>query len=353
MKKVILKLAILFAPLVCIAGYNLALDPYAVLRKDLQNQKIEPNNQYLKLDYLLDNPKKYDSFVFGDSRCGHIDVTKIPEGKYYNLYYSGSVPEEWLNNIEYLIQKGFAIKSLLVGLGSHSFIADARSHHRDLLRKPYPQTFDDKLSFYKDYLLAWPNLKIYQIIQNQKNVQSTFYDVYNTGMAVQSFVDEVIEQDPKSHALKFEKWAANIHTTKKGYRIESTLKTIKKIKTLCDQHDIQLNLFIHPSHQSYYLTNNMDKMNEIRRKLSEITDYWDFSGINPITQDSYYYYSDAHYRRIVGDMIISKIYNADIANTPQTFGVYVQRGNVNQHIALRSKELQAQKPNSEIGSNVN
>ena len=258
MKKILSKLSLLFFPLLLIACYNIVFDPYAVLRKDLSNQKIEPNSQFLKLDYLLKNPEKYDSFVFGDSRSSHLDVTKIPIGKFYNLYYSASVPQEWFQNVEFMLKKGVRIKNILVGLGGHSFLANAESHRKDLLRKPYPQTFDEKLNFYKSYLFAWPNWQVFNAIRKQNIEESTLFDIYSTGMALQDFVDKRIEQDPKAHTIKFEEIAkCQQQLIKKGYRIDTTTQTIAALKSLCAKHGIRIDVFIHPSHQIQYFTQDM------------------------------------------------------------------------------------------------
>ena len=40
-------------------------------------QITEPNQHYLKVKYVLNYPDKYDSFLFGSSRVGKIDVNKI------------------------------------------------------------------------------------------------------------------------------------------------------------------------------------------------------------------------------------------------------------------------------------
>lgn len=70
--------------------------------------------------------------------------------------------------------------------------------------------------------------------------------------------------------------------------------------------------------------NVLDRFREIQYRLAQITPYYDFSGLNRITTDDYYYYEVSHYRPIVGDMIIHRIF--DMPKEADTdFGKYVEQ----------------------------
>ena len=85
MKKFIKKTIIFTLPLLLllllllslIVSYNVWLDPFGIINADMKNQLTEPNQNYLKTTHIINNPTKYNAFLFGSSRAGKIDVSKI------------------------------------------------------------------------------------------------------------------------------------------------------------------------------------------------------------------------------------------------------------------------------------
>ena len=78
----------------------------------------------------------------------------------------------------------------------------------------------------------------------------------------------------------------------------------------------------------------------VKQRLVSATDYYDFSGLNSVTLNDMNYYEISHYRYIVGDMIIKKIFAVGDINVPRDFGVLVTKKNVNQHIRKQKLELE-------------
>ena len=137
---------------------NYKVDPYGIFKQNFDNQRIEPNQHFIKMKFVLNNPKKFDSFIFGSSRVGNIDVRKIPsEERFYNMTYSEGLPKEFLEDIKLMISNGVKIKTLLIGLDEFSFRVDPNEHLQQPMRRPYSENL---LKFYMDYLLKAPNYKI-------------------------------------------------------------------------------------------------------------------------------------------------------------------------------------------------
>lgn len=59
--------------------FNFYIDSYGIFKKNLNYQILEPNKNYLKTKYIIENINKYDSFIFGSSRVGNIP-TEIIKG---------------------------------------------------------------------------------------------------------------------------------------------------------------------------------------------------------------------------------------------------------------------------------
>ena len=127
------------------------VDPYNIFHwKRIRDNGVEPNSNYIKMQYILHNPDKFDSFLFGSSRTGFIDVEKIPEGKWYNMSYSEGLPKEHLENLREMIEHGIIPKNVMVGVDNISCFVDPSLHENQFYRIPYPR--EDKLGFYAKYL---------------------------------------------------------------------------------------------------------------------------------------------------------------------------------------------------------
>ena len=87
MKKFLLKLLVFTLILTAIfAPVNIFIDPYNIFHYDRPvDNGVEPNKNFIKTKYILHNRDKFDSLVFGSSRAGFIDVSAIPDGKYYDM----------------------------------------------------------------------------------------------------------------------------------------------------------------------------------------------------------------------------------------------------------------------------
>ena len=79
MKKFLIKclafaiiLGVIFIP------FAVIVDPYNIFHPDtIVNNGVEPNKSYVKMRNVLKHPDKYDSFLFGSSRVGFFDVSKM------------------------------------------------------------------------------------------------------------------------------------------------------------------------------------------------------------------------------------------------------------------------------------
>ena len=63
-----------------------------------------------------------------------------------------------------------------------------------------------------------------------------------------------------------------------------------------------------------------DGVEDFLNKAAEITDYWNFSGYNTISQDPRYFYDSMHYRNNVGEMMLARIFGAKRVEVPEDFG---------------------------------
>ena len=293
--------------------YNLSMDTYGVFGGIYQVPRAEVAQHFVKMRYLLEKHPEYDAFLFGSSRVGNIHVDKINNGlKYYNMTYANGVPKEWLDDIKQLFSSGYTPRQIVIGLDDFSFKMDPRSHAMDFQMLYYQE---HNLRSYIAYLLRLPGKHDFADYRN-------IYDIYGTGSVFHPWADEAIEKDVQAH-IHNEKFSCPSHVT--GDRMSECLQELREIKALCDEHGVELIVFINPIHYVTYLDSGVDEFNLFKKQLVEITNYYDFSGKNKITTDNYNYYETSHYRPMVGDMIIARIFHG---TSEKEGGAYVTKNNI-------------------------
>lgn len=340
-----LVLSSLVCGILVIVATNIFIDTYGILRRDFSLQVQEPNTHFIKIRFILENKDRYDSFLFGSSRVGGIDVKKIREGRFYNMTYSEGIPQAHLQNIRFLLEQGVKIRNIMIGLDDFSYRVDPRSHDFDLLRQPHPAVSGKSwLTFYGEYFvkmqLFLPSLRDYirQNVLHRANDSGMVivYDLYDSGRVLCLNCDEMIVRDPEAHRSA-EKFTKPFHYD--GDRLDDALRALRELASLADEWGIRLILFINPIHRTTYLDTDMQLMFRFKKELAAIADYYDFSGLNSVTTDNYYYHETSHYRELVGDMMLNRMTGRPAVPVPKDFGVLVTRRNVDAHLAALKGQL--------------
>lgn len=294
--------------LVIIVGYNVILDPYGVILQRMETQATIPNERYIKTQYVSTNPKKYNSFLFGNSRVGKIDVHKLPNsGNWYNMAYSEGLPKEHLSDIEMFLKSGVDIKEIIIGVDEVSCFIDPKMHLNESLRKPYKNLFYPLI----DYLLLKPDKGMFLLIREAPNspyfTRSAYSVIFkNKGSFPPNKKDKYINDSIELHnqdSVFLEPYWPPTNSN----RIDSTISDIKKIVTLCKLNNIQLTIFVNPIYIKTYQKAVEEGFLKFTNELSTVIDFYDFSGRNEITTNKFFYYENSHYRPIVGDIIIKEL----------------------------------------------
>ena len=77
-KKFIVRFIILVSVSLCtIMFINYKIDCYGVFTADYTKVGQENNNNFIKSKYIIENPEKFDSFIFGSSRVEYIPVENL------------------------------------------------------------------------------------------------------------------------------------------------------------------------------------------------------------------------------------------------------------------------------------
>ncbi|UOY06085.1 hypothetical protein L0P88_19430 [Muricauda sp. SCSIO 64092] len=322
-----------------VIAYNIIIDPYGVIRSDMSKQRIEPNQHYLKVKHILNNPKKYDSYLFGSSRVGKIDVRNIKDDyKWYNMSYSQGVPGEHLSELKMFLENNVDIKNIWIGLEETSYLVDKQLHKSQANRKSYVNTWDPLLSYY----FLKPSPEIYrQIAEANKATFFTTYDeLYKSGVPIPKNVDQWIENNIETHRnlpkFKQPSWNNNEYNE----RIDLAIKELQEIVSICKKNEINLKLFINPIFVTTYLKQDKEEFFRFLRALSKISDFYDFSGVNKISTDPYFYYEASHYRPMIGDSIIKVLTKAVPIKGVKSFGNLVTQKNIDAVLEEKAHEIE-------------
>lgn len=327
------------------AGLNYVIDPYGIFRQDFSWQFIEPNKNFIKGRYVSQNPDRYDCFLFASSRGNNIDAAKIKRGNCYNMQYSAGLPGEHLNMMKYMVSKGVRIKYAVIALDEFSFQYSPREHLSQPMRHPYPPALNEPLfPYYMRYLFFWYDWDIMKTclkgfvnkLSGDSNGIFVKHDVFGTGRTISDAEDAAIERNPVSHANRQE---FKKRFQPSGVYIDGAIRDLKEMIRFAAEKKIMLEFLIVPFYATKYLDVGPYELDTFRRKLAKLAGFWDFSGFNSITVNTYYYYEAWHFRNIVGDMMMARMYGGHNASVPPDFGIYVNSGNIEEHLSDLRQEM--------------
>lgn len=330
MKKFVCKVVVFSLVIVLfIVPFNVVIDPFNIFHADrIRDNGVEPNKNYFKTKYVIANPEKFDSYLFGSSRVGYLDVEKMPGGTYYNMVCSEGLPREHYQVLKAMIAGGETPKNVLVGVDNISFLVDPAYHGDQLYRLPYPYegSLADKVGFYLRYLDTITTIRSLPAIwahgEPDEHVVEEYYRTGTGGVHSLPAFDE-----SKSDAYWEEYYKP---------RTSEALEEIGEIKALCEENGINLVVFTNPLHAATYKKSVENGYLEFLEGLADVTPYYNFSGFNSVTCDNRYYYETSHYSLAAGNLMIAAMFGGEVGEDlkAQGFGVYVTKENAREAIAL-------------------
>ena len=295
MKKFLYNLGVVSFPLIVlwvisVPVMNYILDPYGLLSEPHHNYKTEPNMRSLKREYVNSVEKNYPLLLFSNSRGGVYD---IQDERFYNMSYSMGLPEEFLEDVKFIIKQS-KIDSLILFIDETCIYEDYKFHFNQPLRKVY--SLDD----FKSILtipFSYQKVRDY-IIEKEKSIQF--------------FLDE----DGRYEYYGFEHISNRIDTLEletklnsKG-NVDNAIEAWLKFTDFLLSHDIGFSLYIHPI-SKVIVEDKPYIVNDLRQLVSSLQK----SGLTfentivIIDSDSTCFYDDSHYTPQLANYVLkSKSY---------------------------------------------
>lgn len=316
---------------------SVVVDPYNIFHYDNARMNSgELNSRYVKTKYVLSNPDKFNSFIFGSSRVGYIHVEQLNNENmsWYNMTYQNGLLPEIKETIKTFIDNGVIPQNILIGIDAVDG-NNEKNHINDLLRKPYPITFKDKVAFYYSYLnpaIAMKALFELETLENQELQKHRFYEyggIYKEGIKTADWGE----------------WSVNnvIPMVEVTQYINDSLNVVKDICQICEENNINLILFTTP----LYITKYLDGMEQgypiYISEIAKIHDIYSFSSINTINMNPLNYWEDIHFDSEIGDLILQRIYNEDEFSESlieEGFGILVTEENADWCQEFLMKQLE-------------
>jgi len=206
-----------------------------------------------------------------------------------------------------------------------------------LLRKPYKNWYNPLY----EYLILKPSMfSIKCGTAKDTSAPYTIFDVHNSGVPIPHKKDEYINKNKEEHVAhdKFNHptWGSHYYN-----QTDQTIEILREINALCIENDISCTYFINPMHVRTYTMQNIDDFSNFLWKVGDISDFYDFSGINAVTTDNFCYYETSHFRPFIGDSIIDVLFH----NKPSEsgFGVRITKENIDSVLEIRKQRYNSYK----------
>ena len=350
MKKFLLKIAIVALPILAIVLSALYFDTFNVFHwQHIRFTSAESNKNFVKTQYIIHKPKKFNAFVFGSSRVGNIPPDALPKEsdgvslRWYNMTHSEGIPAEHLQTVRTFLKNGVKIDMIMLGFDNIAMYASVGQHERQLLRMPFQVYEKNAFRFYVPYLKNKTARSIVKEVSryNAAENKTETEHFYDWGGSASDFV---LTENPQMERYVSAHGGAQFSQTK-------ACKDIAAIAELCRENDITLVLFTSPLYETTYRDAAENGYFDFLRSVAQKCEFYNFSALNNYTTNPQYYFESSHYRPALGLLVEQVLFGTDEERESirreagdALWGARVNAGNVEEIIAHLQEQIRAEYP---------
>ncbi len=294
------------------------------------------NPRVAKISYLEQHHDEYDSYIIGCSSSSSWPTESLNEyldAKFYNMIMYGADMHDVQLTAEYLAEN-YQVKNLVL----HLYIHNAETYQTEPNNMTYNLHYkvdgSSPLAFYGKYLFASPT---HGIAKLQKLASDGYlqkaHDVFNpqTGAYDKSLRDVQPISDLESYVNQEAYAEFKNYPMLDGHinYLEECMQSVAAIKALCDRQGINLIVVTPPMYYENVNYYSHDEFTLFNTRLSQITDFWDFT-LSSVSYDPRYFYDTTHFRNSVGEMGLAYIFGNSEQYVPSDFGAYVTADTVDE-----------------------
>ena len=313
------------AILLSAASFNIFVDPYGIWpapRVHQWNWSKPKQNLHQRLFRAADIAyRQPTTVILGSSRVIYSLSPQHPAlSKYQPAYNSGLSSANMYEELRYFQHALYHqpdLKLVIIGLDFFSFnryIKNRPDFSESRLARPFLLSSDSLVT-----TLSWSVLLDSRetLKRNQATPDVQLFSRDGFGQ----YPEELKETQSSGYRLKAFEHSITSHFRSPEvlgtYQIsEFQLANFQKIVDICRKQNIELRLFISPTHvadlEAIYAAGLWPEFENWKRRLVEIAPIWDFSGYTSINSEKISdqmlnYWDSHHYRRRVGDKILNTI----------------------------------------------
>lgn len=319
---------------------NVVTDYSRVFHRDYHYlyKETRENTGFLKVSYLLEHSRDYDSVLFGSSRArfgfNAVALNDKIGGKWFKMWYPGGVPYQHYHTLRALISNGFIPKQVIISLNDFDMWTTdgAQKFNTNYNRRLYPVSILEWLSFYHFYLYKKPGKVEFEILQGKTRLRKS-----NRILGEKYGFSASKNQNEKSKKASFlARPPYHAHMANKNYNFTDSLQYISKIVELCKKKGIDLYLVNLVSPLKILTARNFDDIESFKKQLVLLHDFYDFSGSYKVANNPMNWFEMSHFDRQLGTKMIEAI--SQKRNSGQ-FGSFVTKENVTVHLKAVKKDV--------------
>ncbi len=332
-----------FLSLLCavtlLAVCNVTVDPFGVFGDRIfhwYSYNMTQNPRVAKIAWLEQNHANYDSYIIGSSKASSLNVDQLNEytgNRFYNMtWYGGDLCDE-LQLAQYIAEH-YEVKNILLTIDPECASSFNTGKQSDLKTAMHCKINGEAaLPFYARYLfcnLSYSWDKVISALRAETLPDATH--VYDAERGCYNKVrrDATPINDLQSY-LALEKMNTTVSPCTMDY-LDEAVESIATVKELCEKKGIRLILVAVPTSAEEWEAYPRAQVEELWRRVAEITDFYSFSGFNSINNDLRHFYDPFHFRNHVGEMVLATIYGDETVYVPRDFGAFTTQENVKQVI---------------------
>ena len=313
---------------------NYVVDPYGAFGDkafNMPSYSVSMNQKIVKTDYIEKNYKKYNTYIVGGSKAGGLlaeDVDKAfgGETKAYNIMSFLGEFEYYEDTINYLIDKCEA-KSIILQLSvlETKYYGAFQSPTSSMSYKVGKIT---EAEYYDKFLFSDLTEVINKIKTSQiEDYESTTKLNFETGVQNRAKTLKTLESMGTDFYIKGAGFTQKPNE-KVLMGIEDNLQALQRIVDKCKEKGVTFTLISAPTSNKEFMIYPKDVLKDYMIRMASICPYWNFTGYNSESSNYWNFYDVNHYRRELGQMMLTKMKNVQVGivppeQIPSDFGVYV------------------------------
>ena len=326
---------------------NFTVDPtgYFTVERGADSVGANGYTRAAKCKYIKKNADQYNAVVLGGSKAGVLSTELLSQysGKsYYNFYVAYGCFSDFLTYARYLVNT-VGVEEITLHLSSIEVQKYSRADENEIYEVPavvngsLPELILENLN----YLCRDITASIDYIRTGNEELERGM-DSIVTGERNYSYPYSLMEEDREAYNDKYvlvryeKRLKAMFDKTEPTLAAaEDNIAAMKKIKKLCDNNGVKLNVVIGPTFMSEIPLFECEAYYDYLRELVQITDMWDFSGFIPENRNPYNFVNEGHYDNAVADLMVNTMYGKE---QKEGFGTLLTKDNIEEYLAARQAE---------------